>query len=356
MKQFERAFRGALFVILVLVVGAGAQPVPLDLTDSVDLSPFSMEEILGTLVVAPEPSDESDVMPTLVPKQRWNLQYRYAHARYEEYQDRERKNLSHQDVLELYPVVHTLTLQEAHSVAAKTEVGKGWQVGVLLSYIRQSTDHIRRQGSPFTLDSEGLGDTELSLGKNFRHGPHVWAADLSASLPTGSIDEKGETPRGPGTQLPYTMQLGSGTFDFKPSVTYLRSVRQAQFGLQVLSTVRTGYNDRDYRLGSRFQFTSFASVRVTPWLEPSFKIRYIDWGRIHGADAALDPTVAPVADAELYGGDRTEVVFGLTYFPGGDRSRDSSIDVQLSQPIHECINGPQPGLEYQVSIAGQIRF
>jgi hypothetical protein len=36
-------------------------------------------------------------------------------------------------------------------------------------------------------------------------------------LPTGSIDEVGDTPRnGSGTleRLPYTMQLGSGTYDF----------------------------------------------------------------------------------------------------------------------------------------------
>ena len=41
------------------------------------------------------------------------------------------------------------------------------------------------------------------------------------SFPTGSIDEKGDTPRGKGTQVPYTMQIGSGTYDLQPALVYL---------------------------------------------------------------------------------------------------------------------------------------
>ena len=49
--------------------------------------------------------------------------------------------------------------------------------------------------------------------------------NLGFSLPTGSIDEKGRTPKDANvdTQLPYTMQLGSGTYDIKPSIVYFRS-------------------------------------------------------------------------------------------------------------------------------------
>ena len=37
----------------------------------------------------------------------------------------------------------------------------------------------------------------------------VWKVGAGVSLPTGSIDEEGDTPRAPGDQqLPYTMQLG----------------------------------------------------------------------------------------------------------------------------------------------------
>ncbi len=42
---------------------------------------------------------------------------------------------------------------------------------------------------------------------------------LTLYFPTGSIDERGATPMGPNMQLPYPMQLGSGTYDLEPSFT-----------------------------------------------------------------------------------------------------------------------------------------
>ncbi len=46
------------------------------------------------------------------------------------------------------------------------------------------------------------------------------------------------------------MQLGSGTFDLDPGLTYLGESRRMAWMLQSAATVRLGANSRDYRLGN----------------------------------------------------------------------------------------------------------
>ena len=68
------------------------------------------------------------------------------------------------------------------------------------------------------MDSSGLGDIKVAglydLAQwNDGRRMHL---KLGLNLPTGSIDEKHN-----GNILGYGMQLGSGTYDFEPAITYL---------------------------------------------------------------------------------------------------------------------------------------
>ena len=358
----EKIVRTPKFVTFIVILifnlwsPAQGQQSPLDLTDSVDLSPLTMEEIMGGLVVA-EGADEGTAT---LPAARgiadgWSLRYRYSQAKYCGYLEGS-QSVTFSQVLERFPVVPTVIRQEVHQLDLRKDLRKDLQLGLLVPFIRQSTDHIRRKGDPFNISSEGVGDVELLFTKHSVAKKHLLSSSLGLTLPTGSIDEKGTTPRGPGTQLPYTMQIGSGTFDFKPSLTYVTERNGFRVGLQGLAVLRTGDNDRDYRLGDRYQLAGFGSYRVGRWLEPALKIRYIDWDNIKGADAVLNPDLAPVANSRLYGGERVECVLGLSIYPGAEVIDNTSIDVQYATPMYESLTGPQPGLDYQISISARMRF
>ena len=66
------------------------------------------------------------------------------------------------------------------------------------------------------------------------------------SFPTGSIDKKDDTPAAPDQQLPYPMQLGSGTFDLLPGLTYLGQAGKLGWGAEAMATLRLGENSNDY--------------------------------------------------------------------------------------------------------------
>ena len=115
--------------------------------------------------------------------------------------------------------------------------------------------------------------------------------NLGFSLPTGSIDEKGRTPKDANvdTQLPYTMQLGSGTYDIKPSIVYSGVAGDWTYGANLNMTLRTGKNDRDYRLGNVYQAGIWTRYALTDWIQPSFRIDGVVWDEISGEDDTILP-------------------------------------------------------------------
>ena len=73
----------------------------------------------------------------------------------------------------------------------------------------QSTDHISiiPGYDGFNISSEGVGDIALVVDSTVSQSLNsIWKIGAGLSMPTGSIDEEGDTPRAPGNQqLPYTM-------------------------------------------------------------------------------------------------------------------------------------------------------
>ena len=96
----------------------------------------------------------------------------------------------------------------------------------------------------FESRSEGAGDT--TIGALFRGGETAtgkWHYGLGLSLPTGSIKQTGTvlTPMNmtaTGKRLPYPMQLGSGSYDLKPSITYNGDWGSWRVGGQANAVVR----------------------------------------------------------------------------------------------------------------------
>ena len=77
---------------------------------------------------------------------------------------------------------------------------------------------------------------------------------LGLSAPTGSIDEKS------GWKIVgYGMQLGSGTWDFHPAITYLGQTENYSYGAQLGGILRIGDNDQGYTLGNRVEATVVGS-------------------------------------------------------------------------------------------------
>ncbi len=288
----------------------------------------------------------------------WTLNYQYKTAIFEGYLDGT-KSLSFNDVKgppsngsgKTFPVVPTTITQTAHIYSLGYQFNEQWQGHLSVPYIKQSTDHLSLVPgySTFTINTDGIGDAVMSA--SYALNSESWLLSLGLSLPTGSIDEKGDTPRGPGNQqVPYTMQLGSGTYDFPVELSYQNS-SAPNLSLRASATIRTGTNDRDYRLGNNYSLSGRYKVDLSSRLQGYVGLagQYSD--SIHGQDDSLlagDPATlypASITNPDLYGGKKISASLGLLW----KITKDYQLNIALGKPIYQNLNGPQPKEKWRSS-------
>jgi hypothetical protein len=145
------------------------------------------------------------------------------------------------------------------------------------------------------------------------------------------------------------MQLGSGTYDFVPGLTYAGKNRQLRWGAQVRNVFRLGKNDRDYGLGNLHALSGWLMTKLTPWLEPSITLTFQTWGRIDGDDEDLkilalpvSPYPAAVTDPSKFGDEKVHVLFGATFSRSSGPLKRHMLQIEAGLPIYQSLNGPQP--------------
>lgn len=264
-------------------------------------------------------------------------------------------------------VVPTDMTTEMHMVGAMYAPNERLTLMAMASYLEKRMDHVTFRGASgtdrrgtFTTDSSGFGDTKLAGTLSLlERGTHEVYLNAGLSLPTGSIDESHQvlTPMGdrPILRLPYPMQLGSGTFDLLPGVTYKGADGRLGWGVQALGTVRLGRNDEDYSLGDRADLTVWGSYRWAPWISTSVRLSGRHVGRIDGRDSEI---AAPVqtADPAFQGGERVNLAVGANLAGQGATLAGLRMDVELAMPVYQDLNGPQMASDWTFSLGGKYMF
>ena len=253
----------------------------------------------------------------------------------------------------LFTILPTKIDQQVHLFKFKYFMGAGNSIDLTVPYLYQGTDHISsvEDYEFFRIETNGLGDISLSNSRTlFNIGESSIKVSLGLSFPTGSIDEKGDTPREAGDQqLPYTMQLGSGTIDIPIQTTYQSN---NNWGISLNAKVRTGTNDRNYRLGNLYSASAFYQSGLKHNLFKLFgAMTYQHLGTIKGRDdditvSAANPFPAPITNPDFYGGKKGIITIGAK-----TKSLDHGIRIALEAgiPVYQDLNGPQPKEKSQLS-------
>ena len=338
---------GLAICCAALLIIAGSRSI-LAQSPPVDLTQLSLEQLLEIQLIGYVSEEDPELLK--VTEFSTQLAYQYVHNHFEDYLDGSDR-LSAEEVLAEFPVVPNRIVQQAHILSLSHQTSSNLTFLIEGSYIHQTTDHIRRKGDPFTITTEGFGDLLTAGIYRFLNQPSYQLYALGAvSLPTGSIDEKGDTPRGKNTQVPYTMQIGSGTFDLQPGLLYLAQSDRIRWGAELNTKIRLGRNDRDYSLGDRYTLSTWIKAPLTRRVEPILKLSLTEWEKIDGQDDELNPEVAPVADPNLFGGTRVNLSGGLKIAPRGQSSK-WILSLEGGIPVYQSLNGPQPRQEWHASAA-----
>lgn len=260
-------------------------------------------------------------------------------------------------VLSDYMVAPLRMDMEMHMFGAMYSVNNRLSLMAMIPLVRKDMDHISRMGVRFTTRSEGVGDVSLRGVYAISVTPrHSTLLNLGLSLPTGDIDASDDTPGTANAQLPYPMQLGSGTWDLLPGITWSRQDSAWSWGAQALATVRIGDSDNSYTLGDRLELSVWGTRKLSPSLKGSLRLKGQTWDEIDGADPKLNPILVATADPELQGGSRVDLLVGLNFYGPGNIFNGSRLAIEAGVPVYEDLDGLQMSADWQLSANWQLVF
>lgn len=269
-------------------------------------------------------------------------------------------------------VVPTKMTMDMHMVGGMYAPSDSLTLMVMGNYLEKDMDHITFAGGSgttelgrFSTHTSGWGDTVVSglvrLYEDHTHHAHI---NLGVSLPTGSIDETGTVlaPSGatPLLRLPYAMQLGTGTYDLHPGITYTGQAGRWGWGAQYKAEIRLeDENDEGYAWGDKHSITAWSGYDWSdfdaPWLSTTAHVTARTQGKIDG----IDPNIlAPVqtADPDNYGGQTIEAGLGIIITPQSGILKDQNFGFDVSVPLYRDLNGVQLETDMTAVFGWKVAF
>ena len=235
------------------------------------------------------------------------------------------------------------------------------------------------------MESTGLGDLRLSVLIPLLNAAN---ADLifnaGVSIPTGAIDVEGTHGGDELIVLPNPMQLGSGSFELRPAVTFAGMKGSWAYGAQARAAIPLNENSRDYRLAPTVGSTLWGARKLNDWLSISVRGSIQNWGNIttsaehtemessedehdhashnsHAAPVAPTQTVymSPTMDPNLQGGTRADLAAGVNFIVPdrfGGILVGQRLAVEFQMPVYQNLDGPQMALGWTIVAGWQYAF
>lgn len=222
---------------------------------------------------------------------------------------------------------------------------------IMPQYVSMEMQLVPLTGGPVDVHSQhaehstgGWGDLPMiALVRLFEVDEQRAHLGLGISAPTGSVSETLRlTHQDFQGYIHYGMQLGSGTWDLLPSLTFTGGHRRWSWGTQLDGVVRLeARNDSGYALGDRFRAQLWGGFAITPWLSGTLRGVYTWQDAIHGEYDGLHPVGSPPDHPSNYGGLFWDVGFGLRATVPEGLLRGQSLALEWVQPVATHFNGFQ---------------
>lgn len=293
-------------------------------------------------------------------KGEFMLSYRYMTMRMDGLRDGT-DSLSPAEVLQSFAITPLDMTMSMHMFGGMYAPLQDLTLMLMMPVTTLTMDHRTRMGTEFTTESSGVGDIKLSaLYRLLELENGQLLLSFGLSLPTGSIDKEDFLPpMGRVATLPYPMQLGSGTVDLMPGITYTATYDKFSWGSQARGTLRLGENGQDYRLGHKVQSTVWGAYRFLDALSGSARVNLERWGDVSGADSRLMlrnmmgvPTV-PTAYPNLRSGGRIDFLLGINFIATDGFFKGHRLAIEGGLPIYQNLDGPQLETDWLMTVGWQ---
>lgn len=201
--------------------------------------------------------------------------------------------------------------------------------------------------------TSGISDTKLyAIYKLINKKQHIISLTAGVSLPTGNINVTDNSSMNQNKISSYVMQLGSGSFELLPGITYIGRYNSFYWGAQGIAIVRLNDNAAQYRLGNELNFTSWSVYKWHKWFSNSVRAEYNFTNAITGFDNRLYSINEPSSNANNSGGEKISAYIGANFYV---KSRNK-FSVEYGIPVYQNVNGIQMKQQQFLYAGWQITF
>jgi hypothetical protein len=172
---------------------------------------------------------------------------------------------------------------------------------------------------------------------------HRLHAGIGVSVPTGDVDLRFRRTHQQDRGLThYGMQLGSGTWDLLPSLTWTGGTERWSWGAQASAVLRMQHeNESGYRLGNQWEVTTWAGPRLTHWLTAFGRLSRNVQGSIRGEYEDHHSDSGPMDFPSNYGASAWDVGLGVSAIVPQGYLEGNQLRLEWVQPLHEDVDGYQ---------------
>ena len=150
--------------------------------------------------------------------------------------------------------------------------------------------------------------------------------------------------------------------DLLPSLTYVQQFTDWSWGAQASGVIRLeSENDNNYRLGNRFELTSWAGYNLAEWLGLTGGLSYGYAGELTGDQKDLGTTAmgrrsVTTAFGDNYGGERIDLILGINLLKPTGCLEGHRLSFDLRLPLWRDLNGYQLESDYALTFGWQKAF
>jgi len=274
---------------------------------------------------------------------------------------------------EMYRVVPTSMDVQSHMFNFMYGVTDDLNLMVMASYQTKSmnmTTFSGAKGSAIlgssSASTSGVGDTAISsLWRIYKDPTHDVNLNLGLSLPTGSTTQNismlspmlsaMNMPMNMTMRASYGMQLGTGTYDLLPGLTFTSHASNWSWGAAWRSRLPLDNNSEGYRYGDLNELTGWGGYTASPGVTWSARITESIQGSIHGSDPMISGLMEGT-NPNFYGGKHTDLLGGVEIagMPFGYKNKHLAFEV--GKTVLQDLNGPQLGSSWIFNVALGMEF
>ncbi|MEM9175176.1 MAG: transporter [Myxococcota bacterium] len=297
--------------------------------------------------------------------------YRYMRMGMDGLRD-EDERISGNKVLGEFMVTPTSMDMDMHMFGAMYAPIERLTLMVMVPYFELEMEHRTGMNVRFTTRSEGVGDVRagglIDLWSSGGSGAHAHGsgsdgttrhkvhANVMFSFPTGSITIEDRTPAmgGARVRLPFPMQIGSGTYDFLPGLTYNGRNGQIAWGAQGRGEIRLNENHGEYRQGNEYALTAWGAYDWNRWISTSLRAEWQHSLNFRGSAQAVGPApTIPTKDPGRRAFQRLDFLAGVNLIVPEGAFSGLRFAVEAGVPAYQYLDGPGLETDYVFTVGVQ---